>query len=186
MRIQLLNIKQQVFFFFIVFTTTYASYAQKKPLDHSVYDSWQSIGSAGISANGNFIFYTITPQEGDALPRITTAKNQLLGVIERGTKARFSADERFLIAMVKPLFEEIRTARIEKKKAAEMPKDSLVIVNLETTDRFTAPNVTSYKLPQETGEYVTYISERQPEKSDDTLTKKPVPVLHIRHLPSGE
>src|SRR5690606_27888802 len=43
-----------------------------------------------------------------------------------------------------------------------------------------------YKLPQETGEYVAYISERQPEKSDDTLTKKPVPVLHIRHLPSGE
>src|SRR5690606_6674768 len=65
-------------------------------------------------------------------------------------------------------------------------KDSLVILNLETANRFTAPNVTSYKLPQEAGEYVAYISEHQPEKSDDTLTKKPVSVLHIRHLPSGE
>ena len=39
--------------------------AQKKPLDHTVYDNWQSIGEKLISANGKFVAYTINVQEGD-------------------------------------------------------------------------------------------------------------------------
>jgi hypothetical protein len=39
--------------------------AQKKPLDHSVYDSWQSIGEKLISPDAKWIVYTIIPQEGD-------------------------------------------------------------------------------------------------------------------------
>ena len=39
--------------------------AQKKPLDHSVYDSWQRIGERMISNDGKWVVYTIDPQEGD-------------------------------------------------------------------------------------------------------------------------
>ncbi|MES1224426.1 MAG: hypothetical protein ABUT20_53520 [Bacteroidota bacterium] len=30
-------------------------FSQKKPLDHSVYDSWQSIGEKAISNDGKFV-----------------------------------------------------------------------------------------------------------------------------------
>ena len=40
-------------------------YAQKKPLDHTVYDSWQSIGERKLSNNGQWVVYTIDVQEGD-------------------------------------------------------------------------------------------------------------------------
>ena len=30
--------------------------AQKKPLDHSVYDTWKSVGTFSISDNGTFAF----------------------------------------------------------------------------------------------------------------------------------
>ncbi len=43
------------------------SLSQKKPLDHSVYDNWQSIGERLLANNGKFVAYTITPQEGDAI-----------------------------------------------------------------------------------------------------------------------
>ena len=39
--------------------------AQKKPLDHSVYDSWQHIGERMISNDGKWVVYTIDPQEGN-------------------------------------------------------------------------------------------------------------------------
>ena len=39
--------------------------AQKKPLDHSVYDGWQSIGEKMISNDGKWVAYTIAVQEGD-------------------------------------------------------------------------------------------------------------------------
>ncbi|MCH5683837.1 hypothetical protein LWM68_05935 [Niabella sp. W65] len=52
---------------FLLFTLAGAAtgIAQKKPLDHSVYDSWQSIGKTVISDNGQWIAYNITVQEGD-------------------------------------------------------------------------------------------------------------------------
>ena len=49
---------------FLLFTF-YFSMAQKKPLDHSVYDSWQHIGERMISNDGKWVVYTIDPQEGD-------------------------------------------------------------------------------------------------------------------------
>ena len=41
-------------------------FAQKKPLDHTVYDGWQNIGEKIISNDGRWVAWTVTPQEGDA------------------------------------------------------------------------------------------------------------------------
>ena len=42
-----------------------ASQAQKKPLDHTVYDQWQSIRDVFLSNDGNWMTYTVAPQEGE-------------------------------------------------------------------------------------------------------------------------
>lgn len=41
-------------------------YGQKKPLDHSVYDSWQNIGARKISNDGKWIAYSVDAQEGNS------------------------------------------------------------------------------------------------------------------------
>ena len=184
MSIQFSVFKQPIALFLFSLALVSTAYSQKKPLDHTVYDDWQNIGSAAISPNGNSIFYTVTPQEGDGRLFITTSTNQRIATIDRGTQASFSPDQQFVIALIKPLFSDIRAARIKKKSGDEMPKDSLVIVNLETSTPFKIPNVKSYKIPQEGGEYLAYISENTPQP-DDTLHKKPIPTLHIRHVTSG-
>ena len=39
--------------------------AQKKPLDHDVYDSWQSVSGVTLSDDGSAMIWSVNPQEGD-------------------------------------------------------------------------------------------------------------------------
>ena len=40
-------------------------WAQKKPLDHDVYDGWQSVAAIQLSPDGRLLSYEVRPQEGD-------------------------------------------------------------------------------------------------------------------------
>jgi hypothetical protein len=42
------------------------TFAQKKPLDHTVYDTWEAVGAKQLSNNGQWAMYVINLQEGDA------------------------------------------------------------------------------------------------------------------------
>lgn len=55
--------KQIIYPVFLFISTL--TWAQKKPLDHTVYDQWQRIGDKLISPNGEWVVYTVEPQEGD-------------------------------------------------------------------------------------------------------------------------
>src|SRR5438132_11154987 len=89
-------------------------FAQKKPLDHSVYDSWQSIGERMISNDGKWVVYTVTPQEGDANLFIqATDGTEYKKQIPRGYNALITEDSRFVVFKIKPLFKETRDARIK-------------------------------------------------------------------------
>ncbi|SFC70977.1 Prolyl oligopeptidase family protein [Parapedobacter composti] len=171
------------FFLALLFTAAaHVSLGQKKPLDHSVYDSWQSISSSALSDDGHFVYYIVSPQEGDGQLFITTPDNRPIGRIDRGADAAFSHDGKFLIALIKPLFSETREAKIKKKKPEEMPKDSLAIFALETSDVVKIPHIKSYKLPEKAGGYLAYVTETE-RTANDTI--KPSPILHVRHLHTG-
>jgi hypothetical protein len=51
--------------FFILLFSFQLGFSQKKPLDHSVYDGWESIGERTISADGKYLAYSVVPQQGD-------------------------------------------------------------------------------------------------------------------------
>ncbi len=38
----------------------------KKPLDHTVYDRWESVTSQKISNNGKYVLYQVKPQQATA------------------------------------------------------------------------------------------------------------------------
>ena len=68
--------------------------AQKKPLDHTVYDGWQSIGERIISNDGKWIVYTINVQEGDNELVIQSSDAKYKKTIARGYNAAISDDSR--------------------------------------------------------------------------------------------
>src|SRR5215208_1857346 len=116
---------------FIFFCLPICLYAQKKPLDHSVYDGWQSIGERMISNDGKWVVYTITPQEGDANLFIqSNGGSNYKKQVPRGYNALITEDSRFVLFKIRPLYKETREARIKKKKPEDLPKDSIGIIEL--------------------------------------------------------
>ena len=89
--------------------------AQKKPLDHTVYDNWQSIGERMISNDGKIVVYTVTPQEGDATLVIQQNTGNKLLEVPRGYAAQISENGQFVVFKIKPTFQQTREAKIKKK-----------------------------------------------------------------------
>lgn len=116
----------------LIFLCLSQAAAQKKPLDHSVYDSWQSVSSSVISDNGRFIAYVIAPQQGDSELIITDTATGKEIKVARGGAAKISEDSKWAAFTIKAPYAETRKARIAKKKADQMPKDSVGYLNLET------------------------------------------------------
>ncbi|MEO7924245.1 MAG: prolyl oligopeptidase family serine peptidase [Chitinophagaceae bacterium] len=145
------------------------SQAQKKPLDHSVYDSWQHIGEKLISNDGKWVVYTIDPQEGDNELVIQSSDAKYKKTVPRGYSALITEDSRYVIFKIKPLYKDTREARIKKKKADEMPKDSLAIVELGTETIWKTEKVKNFKTPQKSFGWVAYQLEKPIEQPGKKL-----------------
>ncbi|MBO9631704.1 MAG: hypothetical protein J7578_01205, partial [Chitinophagaceae bacterium] len=135
--------------------------AQKKPLDHSVYDGWQTVSERSISNNGKYVAYTVTPQEGDGTLVIQATDKSFKKEFPRGANAVITPDNRFVIFRLKPFFKDVREARIKKKRPDEMPKDTLVIFEFGKDSLIRVPRIKSFKTPEKgTGQWVAYLMEK--------------------------
>ena len=150
----------KILLFFMVFLCMKTS-AQKKELDHTVYDSWQSIRETSFHPQGKYIIYAIVPQEGDGRFIIRNVKTGNEFNIARATQAVFTENGEYLVAKIKPSFIETRKAKIDKKKADEMPKDSLVIVELATNTIQKIPSVKSFQLAEHGNDMMVYLKDKK-------------------------
>jgi dipeptidyl aminopeptidase/acylaminoacyl peptidase len=123
--------------------------AQKKPLDHQVYDNWQRIGERTLSADGNWAVFTIDVQEGDGTLVLQSLRSDYRREIPRGYGAVISYNNRYVVYKIKPYYAAIKEARNKKKKPEEMPKDSVGILELGKDSAVKFANVRSFKLPAE-------------------------------------
>ena len=106
--------------------------AQIKPLDHSVYDSWQSVTAVKLTPDGGILSYEVTPQEGDGTLFIKNLGTGAELAVERGTGIKWAGDATWAVFTVKAPFDSTRQAKIDKKGKDDQPKDSLAKVNLRT------------------------------------------------------
>ncbi len=148
-----------------------AIFAQKKPLDHSVYDGWQHIGERMISDDGKWVVYTIDPQEGDNELVIQSADAKYKKTVPRGFNAAITEDSRFVVFRIKALYKESRDARIKKKRPDDMPKDSFAVVELGKDSVWKTARVKTYKVPEKEAGWVAYHLEKAVEKKE--TPKKP-------------
>src|ERR1700744_5379001 len=109
-------------------TLAFAQKASKKPLDHSVYDTWQSVTNEHISDDGKWVAYVVKPQQFDANLVIVDAKNINKLEVPRADTVRLTADSKYAVFLIRPFYKDIRMAKIKKKSADDMPKDTLGLV----------------------------------------------------------
>lgn len=155
--------QKKLILLFLLFASV--AYAQKKPLDHSVYDTWESVGAKQFTNNGLWAAYAVNQQEGDAnlyFQETLTAKKIK---IARASFTQFSPDSKFAAFAIKPWYKDTRMAKIKKKKPDDMTKDTLGIANLTTLAVTKIPRVKSFKFPENGAALLAYNLEKAPDTS---------------------
>jgi dipeptidyl aminopeptidase/acylaminoacyl peptidase len=137
-----------------------AALAQKKPLDHSVYDGWESISNKQISNNGQWIAFTVAQQEGDGKLQLNNTSNNYKLQVPRADMLQFTSDSKYAAFLIKPFYKNTRLAKIKKKKSDELPKDSLGFVNLTTNALQKVGKIKSFKVPENGAALLAYHLEK--------------------------
>jgi dipeptidyl aminopeptidase/acylaminoacyl peptidase len=132
-----------------------AAFAQKKPLDHSAYDSWKSLQSISISDDGRFVGAIVSPQEGDSALYLRDLKNNQELTLEGVRRFSLSPDGQYTAGLIKAPFATRREARIKKKKADETP-DELFVIDNGTLAVEKIPGVKSFKTPEKALTHIAY------------------------------
>lgn len=141
-------------------TAAYGANAQqvsKKPIDHTVYDGWQSVANERITNDGKWVTYVVKPQQGDADLIITDIKNKNPFKVQRADTVRFTGDSKYAVFLIRPFYKDIRQAKIKKKKPEDMPKDTLGYMALGAKAATKIPAVRSFKMA-ETAPIIAYLA----------------------------
>jgi dienelactone hydrolase len=101
-------------------------------------------------------------------------------VFARGYLAQFTPDSRFLVMRLKAPFKLTRDAKKKKVKADQLPKDSLLVFNLETGNRIGFANVKSFTLPKESGSWAAILQEHQEVKGVKKDSSGTKPASRVR------
>jgi dipeptidyl aminopeptidase/acylaminoacyl peptidase len=150
--------------------------ATPRPMDHDIYDTWNRISDQALSDDGQWLLYSLVPQEGDAVLHVRSVTGSIDHVIPRGRSAEFSGDGGYVVFLIKPELALEREAKKAKKKPDEQPKDSLGILDLSSGDIVRLERVKSFAVPEDSGAWVAYLLEKAreaPKDSADTAAAKP-------------
>ena len=119
---------QLLFFILLIFVPLGAFAQQKKPLDHDAYDIWNKINESLISVDGEWVIWSLGPEDKDAALKIKGVTGDTSYVFPRGAAAKFDYDSGFAAFLIQAPKDSLKKAKRAKKKKEEMPKDSLGIV----------------------------------------------------------
>ena len=163
----------------LLFLLTISLSAQKKILDHSDFDIWNTIKSQSISNNGKFIMYSLERGEKDRFLKIKDAKAKSILNYDRVSGSQFTFDSKNAIFTIKAWKDSITEMTRRKVKKDKLPKDTLAIFNISKKSLTKIANVKSYKVPQKWSGTVAYLlhdinkPKTKSKKPSDTSKKKP-------------
>ena len=125
-------------------------------MDPSVYENWNSIRSAAITNNGNWISYNQDPGKGDKNLVLYDNRNHKEYRFPRSSAATHDFASKFIAFSAHAPYDTVQAMKRRKVKKKKMPKDTLVI--FDTTNR-TAKRmgaIKGYALPKEWGNFIVY------------------------------
>ncbi|MFZ3245522.1 MAG: prolyl oligopeptidase family serine peptidase [Candidatus Acidiferrales bacterium] len=163
----------------------------KRPLTVKDFDGWRDIQSETLSDDGKFLAYGLFPEDGDGVVVIRNLQTDAEFREAAGSRPlralrtpetdepvpppavtiRFTADSRFVVFSAFPPKAEVEKAQKEKKTADEMPKKSMVMVDLASGAAVRVEQVKNFQVPDDAGDAVAYLREAEMPKAAEG--KKP-------------
>jgi dipeptidyl aminopeptidase/acylaminoacyl peptidase len=147
--------------------------AAPRPLTHQDYDSWRNIQNQRLSPDGKYVGYALFPQAGDGefvVRELATKKEfrQPIGARPApppvnfssaaaedapppvpAINVAFSSDSRTVVFSAFPPKADVDKAKREKKKADEMPRNGMVILDLASGKADRIENVKGFQVPED-------------------------------------
>lgn len=162
----------------------------KRPLTVRDFDGWRDIQSEALSNDGRFLAYGLFPENGDGVVVIRNLQSGKEFREEAGSrplrelrtpetdeavpppavKISFTPDSRFVVFSAFPPRAEVEKAIKEKKKPEEMPKKSIVIVELASGAAARVERVKDFQVPENAGDTIAY--SREADLTSDATNKK--------------
>ncbi len=167
---------------------------QKKVLDHPDFDIWNTIESPVLSADGNYLMYSLERGEGDQFLKLKSRDGNLLLEYPRAGRGTFSYDSRHAVFAIRAWKDSVKEMKRRRVKKKDLPMDSLGIFDLGAGKLTRIPRIKSYALPEKWGGYLAYQFDSAPvdkeQKKDSANGKKPGKEngyhLVLRELRSGK
>jgi dipeptidyl aminopeptidase/acylaminoacyl peptidase len=145
-----------------------SAFSQKQPLDSSSYDGWKNIGTQIISENGQWVVYTINPQQGDGWLHLYNVAENLHDSVAYGARPVFSPDSKYIAYQVIPKYAVTRQAKRKKLKEDKMPKNDLEVRVLPGSETKRIARVKSFELPEKNSQWMAYLLEKKAEEKKET------------------
>ncbi|MBC7896325.1 MAG: S9 family peptidase [Cytophagaceae bacterium] len=157
----------------------------KKVLTQDTYDSWKQIQGSGLSADGKWAVYTLTPVVGNGevvvratqgsteyrAPRGWTGRPVTSVTVDSpfvAVPAQVTLDSRYAVFLAYAPKADFDKARAEKRPASQQPRASLGLMSLADGRVTTVPRVRSFRLPRESSKYLAYLLEPDPVGRDSS------------------
>ena len=153
--------------FVVVTLPTRLRATDKKAITHDVYDSWRSIQGTQVSQDGTWLVYALVPQDGDGE---LVARNLRTGAEYRHPRGKpplaITPDGTRVVFTIAPSKADVDKAKKDKKKPEDQPKSGLGIMTLAGGQVASVDRVKSFKVPEDSSQYVAYLMEPIKSKTD--------------------
>jgi dipeptidyl aminopeptidase/acylaminoacyl peptidase len=128
----------------------------RRIVDHDVYEQWRTIGSRAISPDGRWVLYTLEGETADTELVFQEVQSERAIRVLRGAGAQFTRDGGFALYTIRPDTAVVREAREARTPAAQMPRDTLAILALQSGVVTKIADVRSWRAPSDVGGWVFY------------------------------
>lgn len=174
------------FLFISGFHRLSAQVPDKKRLEVEDLVQWRRIQSPQISNDGRWVAYTLDAETGDPEMVLYEGDTGRSYNFERGKGPKFSADNRFVVFTVQPPSDTLKAQRRRKVDKNKLPKDTLVIYDLQQRRMDKMPGVRKFVLPEKWPGWLAYVAEPEPDTAKVRKKEKDPPGrLVIRDLTKG-
>ena len=161
---------KQTLIFLLLLST--GIFAQKRPLQHSDYDTWKAISETKITPNGHWIAYVLSPQDGDNKLILYPLLGNAIDTVERASDLWLSQDSQWAAYKISPSKSVVKAAKLAKKKKEDMPKDSIGIHSFTTFETVKFGNIKSFIFPEKSNDWLAFLGHPETKKDTSAKAKK--------------
>lgn len=154
--------------FSILLAAGFAAQAQKKPVQISDFSNWQSIRNISLADNGKILAYKLQSGKGDPKYILHHIEENFNDTLYLADELKINNETSIAAYKIVPTLKQQRLEKKEDLPKDKYVKDSIGILLLKDDTLLTFPKLKNFKLPEDKGAWVAFITDEKYLPPEDT------------------